>query len=221
MFTMSSDIIILGCIAGFILYRLYLILGQKDSDGNISEVTKRKNFTGVIDISAMVKTTPEEPTPLSAEEINLTSGFEKTMAKVRAVEEDFSLEKFLNGAKNAFEMILIAFADNDRQTLESLLDSKTYKQFISEIDDRIKNKVTLNITLVSLPKVEIKDIKLKNKTIFIDVFYHSQQITLLKDKENNIIEGDVSQVDDVKDTWTFSKELNSENHWRLIQANAS
>ena len=221
MFTMSSDIIVLGFIAGFILYRLYLILGQKDSDGDVSEIPKRNNISGIIDISAMVKTTPEETSPLSETEINLTSGFEKVMTKVRTIEEGFSLEKFLNGAKNAFEIILVSFADNDRKTLESLLDKKTYKQFISEIDGRAKNKVTLNITLVSLPIVEIKNITLKGKNISIDVFYQSQQITLLKDQKGKIIEGDVSQVDDVKDTWTFNKELNSGNSWRLVKVTDS
>lgn len=221
MFTMSSDIIVLGFIAGFILYRLYLILGQKDNDGDISETNKKNTFAGVIDISDIVQTTPEDNPALSPEEENLASGFEKTVAKIREIEKGFSLEKFLNGAKNAFEMILTAFADNDRQTLESLLDEKTYKQFIHEINSRIKNKITLSITLVSLPKVEIKDIRLRNKTISIDVFYHSQQITIQKDEKGNIIEGDVSQVDDIKDTWTFSKELNSTNQWRLIEASSS
>lgn len=217
----SADIIVLGFIAGFILYRLYTTLGRKDDDGNLNSTTKQNNLSGIIDISSMVKTVDESSSKLSPAEISLSAGFEDVVAKVRKIEEKFSLEKFLNGAQKAFEMTLTAFAENDRQILERLLDKNTYKQFISEIDKRIKNGVTLNLTLVALPKVEIKDIKLKNKTLSIEVFYHSQQINLLKDSKGEIIEGDVSQIDNVEDTWTFSKELNSNEDWKLVKVNAA
>lgn len=217
----SADIIVLGFIAGFILYRLYTTLGRKDNDGNLHPTTKKNNLSGIIDISSMVKTIDEPSYKLSSIEISLRDGFEDVVDKIMKIEENFSLEKFLNGAQKAFEMVLTAFAENDRQTLENLLDKSTYKQFISEIDKRIRNKVTLNLTLVALPKVEIKDINLRNKRLSIEVFYHSQQINLLKDDKGNIIEGDVSQIDNVEDTWTFSKELNSNQDWKLVKVNVS
>lgn len=213
---LSADIIVLGFIAGFILYRLYITLGRKDDDGNTHYTSNKNDFSGIIDISSMVKTVDESSSELSPIEISLSAGFEDVVAKVRKIEEKFSLEKFLNGAQKAFEMILIAFAENDRKVLERLLDKNTYKQFISEIDKRIKNDITLNLTLVALPKVEIKNISLRNKTLSIEVFYHSQQINLLKNNKGEIIEGDVSQIDNVEDTWTFSKELKSNDDWKLV-----
>ncbi len=216
----SADIIVLGFVAGFILYRLYITIGRRDDDGNIQKTTQKNDFSGIIDISSMVKTVDEEPISLSPVEISLSVGFEEVIEKIRKIEENFSLEKFLNGAKKAFEMVLTAFAENDRQTLENLLDDNTYKQFINEIDKRIKNGVTLNLTLVALPKVEIKNIQLQNNKVSIDVFYHSQQINLLKNSAGEIIEGDVSQIDNVEDMWTFAKELNSGN-WLLVKVNAS
>lgn len=220
MFTVSSEIIILAVIAGFILYRLHSILGKRDDDENtLHEISEKYN--NMIDISSTVESTPIENAPLSQEEINLGVGFEKTLEKIRESEPRFSLEKFIKGAHDAFEIILTAFAENDRQTLKNLLDTKMYRQFSSEIDNRLKNKVNLNISLVALPKVEIQDIQLRNKTISITVYYHSQQITILRDEKDTIIEGDVSQVDDVKDIWTFSRELNSGNKWLLVEANPS
>ncbi|MCT4634741.1 MAG: Tim44/TimA family putative adaptor protein [Rickettsiales bacterium] len=213
---LSADIIVLGFVTGFILYRLYTTLGRKDDDGS-HYTTKKNDVSGIIDISSMVKTVDESSSELSPIETSLSAGFEDVVAEIKKIEKKFSLEKFLNGAQKAFEMILTAFAENDRQTLEKLLDKNTYKQFISEIDRRIKNEITLNLTLVALPKVEIKNIKLRNKTLSIEVFYHSQQINLLKNKKEEIIEGDVSQIDNVEDTWTFSKELNSNEDWKLVK----
>lgn len=218
MLTASADIIILGLIAGFILYKLYTILGQRDDDGSSLELNQPNN---IIDISQIVKPVSEEPIVISETEAKLSTGFEEVISRIRTIDTNFSLEKFLNGAKNAFEIILTAFAENDRPTLENLLDENTYKQFIGEIDNRIKNGVTLNLTLVALPIVEIKDIQLNNKKITIEVFYQSQQITLLKNDKGEIIEGDVSQVDNVNDTWTFAKDLDLNNSWHLIKVNAS
>lgn len=217
----SADIIILGFIAGFVLFRLYTVLGRKDDDGSENLSKNNKKFSNVIDISSVVKTVEEKIVQFSAEEIELSKGFEKILDKVRKLDPQFSLKKFLEGGNNAFEMILIAFAENDRQTLKSLLSEDIYKQFCSEIDKRIKNEINLSITLVALPVVEIRDIKLEKNKITIDVFYQTQQINILKDKQGEVIEGDPSQIDIVEDLWSYSKELNGKENWKLIKVNAA
>lgn len=212
--TIPIDVIFLGLIAGFILYKLFTILGQKDDDGSYNPKTYVHN---IIDISDKVSAAPEAIPTFSETEQKLSRGFETVVEKIRSIDPNFSLEKFLKGAKSAFEMVLTAFAENDRNTLEQLLNKETYELFTKEIDTRIKNGVKLNLTLVALPVVEIKNIELKKNKVSIDVFYQSQQITLLKNNEGKIVEGDVSQVDNVNDTWTFSKELNSKNNWHLVR----
>lgn len=216
--TIPIDVIFLGLIAGFILYKLFTILGQKDDDGSYNPKTYVNN---IIDISDKVSAAPEAIPTFSETEQKLSQGFETVVAQIRSIDPNFSLEKFLKGAKSAFEMVLTAFAENDRNTLEQLLSKETYELFTKEIDTRIKNGVQLNLTLVALPVVEIKNIELKKNTVSIDVFYQSQQITLLKNNDGKIVEGDVSQVDNVNDTWTFSKELNSKNSWYLIRVSSS
>ncbi len=218
----SPDIIILGLIAGFILFRLYTIVGRRDDDGSELTTKNRNNdFNNIIDISSMVKTVEEDPVHLSPVETELAKGFEETVANVRKIEPNFSLQKFLDGAKSAFEMVLSAFADDDRATLKNLLSDDVYKQFTSEIDKRIKNKITLSLTLVALPNVKIKAIELKGNYLSIDVFYESQQINLIKNDQGEIIEGNSSQIDYVEDTWGFTKELNGRNNWKLVEVNAT
>ena len=219
MFTISPDLIILGLIAGVILFRLYSVLGRKDDDGKIIASQKDSIFKEVIDISSMVKT--EEVVDLAVLEKDLAPGFEETIARVRKIDPNFSLQKFLDGAKSAFEIILTAFAENDREPLRNLLDDVIYKQFIGEIDQRIKNGVTLSLSLVALPIVEIKDIQLRNNKLSINILFGSQQITLLKNDKNEIIEGNSSQIDHVEDLWTFTKELNGSKNWLLVKVNAS
>ena len=220
MFTVSPDILILGFIAGFILFRLFTILGRKDNDGNISTPVKAKVFKDMVDISA--ETTLEEgKIDLAIDEKDIAPEFEKVIKEIRREDPKFSLKKFLDGAKVVFEMIIEAFASNDRDTLKKLLDTNTYKQFEKEMDNRVQNKITLDLTLVALPVIKIENIAFSNKKVTIDMLYESQQINLLKDSKGNIVEGDSSLIDHIEDFWTFSKQLNSKENWLLVKVNAA
>lgn len=215
----SADLIILGFIAGVILYRLYTILGKKDDDGAIITFNQEKDLNNVIDISANAKV--EEAENILNIEKDLSQGFEDIVSNIKKIDPNFSLQKFFNGAKKAFEIILIAFADNDRETLKNLLNDEVYKKFSLEIDGRIKNSVKLSLTLVAVPLVEIKAIKLEGSKVSIDILFNSQQITILKNQAGEIVEGSHSQIDNVEDFWTFSKTLNSRETWILVDVNAN
>ena len=214
---MPADILLLGFIAGFILYKLLSILGKKDDDMNMPiNINKQRD---IIDISSTSK--EEAIEDLSVIEKDLVpQAFVKVVEQIRVVEPDLSLQKFLDGAKAAFEMILNAFAQNDRDTLKSLLDGNTYKQFTSEIDKRLKNNINLDLTLVAILETKIENIELVGKKILIDVFFKSQQINLLKDDKGIVVEGNPSQIDNMEDVWTFVRALRSGPEWQLVKVNA-
>ena len=217
MVNISPDLIILGLIAGVILFRLYSVLGKKDDD---SITTPNKmGLNNIIDISSTAKSEDMKQVNLAELEKDIAPEFNDVIEKIRKLDTTFSLQKFLNGAKKAFEMILASFSSNDRNILKSLLSPDVYNQFIKEIDNRLKNNINLSLTLVSLPVVEIKNIQLDGKKVIIDMFFVSQQITLLKNDQNEIVEGNPSQIDNVEDVWRFSRELNSKENWLLINVN--
>ena len=218
MVTISPDLIILGLIAGVILFRLYTVLGQKDDDG-VTTPTNKMGLSNIIDISSTVKNEDVNQVDLAELEKDIAPEFKDVIEKIRKIDMTFSLQKFLNGAKKAFDMVLSAFSSNDRNILKNLLSQDVYKQFIKEIDKRLESNVNLNLTLVSLPVVEIKNIQLNGKTVIIDVFYVSQQITLLKNDKDEVVEGNPSQIDNVEDVWRFSRELNSKESWLLVNVN--
>ena len=220
MFTISPDILILGFVAGFILFRLFSILGRKDNDMDITISEKKDIHKGMVDISAITKA-EDTKIDIAAQEKDIAPEFAEILKEIRKVDPAFSLKKFLDGAKIAFEMTIEAFAANDRDTLKELLDKNVYKQFEKEIDRKLENKITLDLTLVALPVIKIQNIDLVDKKVTIDMLYESQQITLLKDPKGNIVEGDSSQIDHIEDFWSFSKELKSKENWKLVKVNAA
>ncbi len=55
---------------------------------------------------------------------------------IQAADPTFEPEKFLDGSKMAYEMIVMSFADGDRKTLKSLLSREVFDGFVSAITDR-------------------------------------------------------------------------------------
>jgi len=52
------------------------------------------------------------------------------LARIKAVDPDFSKDGFLAGAKAAFEMIVSAYAAGDVGTLRPLLSNEVFERFI-------------------------------------------------------------------------------------------
>jgi predicted lipid-binding transport protein (Tim44 family) len=59
---------------------------------------------------------------------------------IAAHDSSFDPRHFLSGARGAYEMIVLAFANGDRRALKDLLSSEVYESFESVIKDREKHE---------------------------------------------------------------------------------
>ena len=62
---------------------------------------------------------------------------------------------FLSGARSAYEMIVLAFANGDRRALKDLLSSEVYDSFEAVIKDREKREQKTETRFVSIDKAEL------------------------------------------------------------------
>src|SRR4051812_24975323 len=85
----------------------------------------------------------EEGSPLAA-------GLEK----IAGADPQFSVAHFLDGAKMAYEMIIGAFAEGDKQALKDLLSREVFDSFAGAIDERQRNSETLEQKFVAMNKAE-------------------------------------------------------------------
>ena len=185
------DIILLAMIAGFIFLRLRGILGKKTG------------FEGKI-----------------------TTQFEKEIQKIniapKPANENFDEEAqkdFLNGAKIAYETIIIDFSDSDNKLIASkpLLGKKVYDQFKEALEDRANKGHFAEITFIGVKSAAIKTHKKIEDSLEVTVDFVSEIITCIKDKDKKIVSGDSEKIKTVYDTWVFSKNIKSSNpNWLLI-----
>jgi predicted lipid-binding transport protein (Tim44 family) len=129
----------------------------------------------------------------------------------------FYPQEFLGGAKAAYEMIVLAFANGDYKTLKDLLSKDVYEGFEAAIRDRESRSEKVETQFVSIDKAEISDAVLRARAAQITVRFLSKLITATRDSAGAVIEGSPEKVIDVVDIWTFSRDITSRDpNWRLI-----
>lgn len=129
----------------------------------------------------------------------------------------FRPKDFLNGARMAYEMIVMAFADGDRKTLKGLLSKEVYEGFDTAISDRESRGETIKSSFVGIDKADITHASVKDHDEQITVRIVSQLISATYDKDGALIDGDAEAVAEVTDIWTFARDVRSRDpNWKLV-----
>jgi predicted lipid-binding transport protein (Tim44 family) len=220
-----ADIIIMALIAGFILLRLRSVLGQKnDNDGpNFFQLPKQKNKEN-IDSDNVIQlhdkmSKPRPRVDLDPYATSLSEGSVlQTINDIKAKDPLFNATTFVDGAKMAFEMVFDAFVKGDKQTLSMLLSQEICDDFVRNIEEREKQKNKEETTLLSVTVKEISRAKLSNNLVQIAIDFESEQVTVERNKDGEIVGGDPSDVQHVNDEWVFERDITSKNpNWKIIE----
>ncbi len=146
----------------------------------------------------------------------------KALEKIVSMDRDFSPQRFLEGAKMAYDMIVTAFANGDRKALKTLLGSDVFEGFDRAITEREARGDVIESTLVGIDKATMIEATMKAKSASVTVKFISQIISATKDKEGRVIDGDPKKVREVTDIWTFMRDLTSRDpNWKLIATEAA
>ena len=199
------DIIIFAIIAIFLVYRLKSILGQ-NSEGNEQNNDidiRSKEFTNVVKLG---------------NKKFKSSDAQITKESISSIDPSFNESEFIKGAQNFFEMVIDCFVKGDLTNIINYIDVKLTNNFQAVIDERLLENETLKIDIIKMNSVQIKDVKRLKDILRISVLFETEQIKVLKDKNNKIIDGDQKKSILVKDLWTFEKEIKSKDlNWKLVE----
>ena len=140
---------------------------------------------------------------------------------VLAQDPAFDPKHFLTGARAAYEMIVTAYAQDDRRSLKNLLSKEVYDGFESAIKEREARGEKAETRFVSIDKADLVGAELKSKTAQVTVRFVSQLVSVTRDRDGNVIDGSPDKVTDVTDVWTFARDLSSRDpNWKLVATEA-
>jgi predicted lipid-binding transport protein (Tim44 family) len=140
---------------------------------------------------------------------------------VAGADSGFEPKYFLTGARAAYEMIVSAYAEGDRRALKNLLAREVYEGFETAIGEREKRGETVENRFVSIDDAEITNAELRGRTAQLTVRFHSKLVSVTRDKNGNVVDGNADNVTDVTDVWTFARDASSRDpNWKLIATEA-
>ena len=188
------DIILLGMIAGFIILRLRSILGRKT--GHESKVY-----------------------PSFAEKkFNIPKNVIKPLNINHEILEGKDKKEFLKGAEIAYESILTSFANGDLKKLKSLLTSIMSNNFSGAIEARNNDKIKSEFTFIGIKESSVEKYEKVKDDIFATVKFVAEVISVKKDKDDKIIEGNPDKIKFVTDVWKFTRNIkNKSPNWYLAE----
>jgi predicted lipid-binding transport protein (Tim44 family) len=221
--------IIFLALAVFIFLRLRSVLGQRTGserppyDRAAPNVLQRDN-----NVVPMPGSVIDQPPPLPSKEVTPPSDRWKGIAEpgtalaqgldaVVAQDSSFDPRHFISGARSAYEMIVLAFANGDRRALRDLLSGEVYESFDAAIKDREKHEQKTETRFVSIDKAELVGAEARDRSAQITVRFVSQMISVTRDKAGTIVDGNPDKVADITDVWTFARDTSSRDpNWKLV-----
>lgn len=223
--------IIFLALAVFIFLRLRNVLGQRTGnerppyDRTARNVVQGAQDNNIVPMQGpVIDQTPLAPTvevvPPTDRWKGITepgSALAHGLDAVAGQDSSFDPRHFLSGARSAYEMIVLAFANGDRRALRDLLSSEVYESFEAAIREREKQEQKTETRFVSIDKAEIVGAEARDRSAQLTVRFVSQMISVTRDKAGTIVDGNPDKVADITDVWTFARDTSSRDpNWKLV-----
>ncbi len=226
-----GDIIFFAIVALFLGIKLFSVLGRKESDEDIRKIiTKHEQASAgkLADLAAQANKKPALLKPVASndqekqeeviDEISYSDEIKAILQNIKKADTSFEVNNFVYGAKAAFEMVMKAFSENDKNTLKMLLVPHIYDVLERKIDSNISSAITEQKSIVAIDAKEITAAQFANNVVKLRLNFMSEQINIVKDANGNVISGGATKIEVVEDSWEFERNIKSPNPNWLITA---
>jgi predicted lipid-binding transport protein (Tim44 family) len=208
-----TTLIVLALVFVFVALRLWSVLGSRT--GHEQPLAK-----------PVERTVPTRTVPLAGAETLPATGHDTQPAAAAAgglraiaqADPSFDAERFIEGAKAAYGMILQAYWKGDRETIERLVDPEVGAAFNHAITEREAAGETLDNRLVAIESAQIEEARVENQVAFVQVRFDADVAAVTRDRDGNVVAGSTSDAVPTHDVWTFSRPVKSTDpNWMLTE----
>lgn len=209
------DIILFAMVAGFIILRLRSVLGRRPGD---EEAPEQESMTRRGPALEPGQYAGEEERP-SENVIRLEANpqLRDAYRTIMKADPGFDVDGFLDGAREAYPMLLEAFWSGDRETLKSFLAPDVFDQFNAAIDAREAAGHVVESRIVDIASAEISEAEVNDGVIEITMHYEAEIVSLTRDQDGNVVDGNMTDTVKVIDNWTFARKAKSRDpNWTLV-----
>ncbi len=209
------QLIVLAAIALFLILRLKSVLGTRDGFEAPRRVEQPEPTHAGQQFDVIEPDTDHD----IADHADEGSEAAAALTSMKQVEPDFSVSEFLQGARGAYEMILMSFERGEIDQISDFLGPEVRETLEQVVKTRHDNGVSVEAEFLGVHHVSLAGAHYNETTRFaeITVNFVGELTSVVKNQAGEIIEGTPGQSKRQKDTWTFERMMGSEDpNWRLV-----
>lgn len=142
----------------------------------------------------------------------------RALAAMKRFDRDFSVSDFAHGARQAYEMIVMAYENGDLDTLRAYLSPEVFEPFAEAIAARSQKGYVVEASFAGIREVKLVDVRFDPKTSEGDITmrFLGELTSVVRDPEGRIVEGNPNEIKQQKDVWTFSRDMGLQDpNWLL------
>ena len=209
------QIVILAGVALFLILRLRNVLGTREGFEKPRELPDSPARNRDRSFEVIEGGTTDHDI---ADFVDPDSGIGKALAAMKKADPEFSVGDFSHGARQAYELIVMAYENGDLDTLRDYLSPDVFVPFRDAIEARVNKGYTVDASFAGIREVRLTDARYDPETHEADITmrFVGELTSVVRDEEGRIVEGAPDELKQQKDVWTFSRDMSSENpNWLL------
>jgi predicted lipid-binding transport protein (Tim44 family) len=143
----------------------------------------------------------------------------RALAAMKKAEPAFAVGPFLQGARGAYEMILMAFEKGELDRIRPFLSDDVEASFAEAIAERERNGLTVEASFLGIKELTLHDATFTPESRFgeIAVRFVADQTYVVRNKAGEVVEGSPREVKKTRDIWTFARQMGSDDpNWQLV-----
>ncbi|WBU63803.1 Tim44/TimA family putative adaptor protein [Paracoccus aerodenitrificans] len=212
------QLIVLAAIAVFLILRLRGVLGTRDGfePSRVEQDQAERDFRVVEDDAS------GDDSDLT-DHVDPESPAYAALVAMKQVEPSFSLGEFLSGAKQAYEMILVAFENGNLDDVRAFLAPDVAEAFDGAIAMRDRSGRTVEVDFLGTRETSLAaaEFDTDSNIAELSVRFVGEMIVATRDADGQVVEGDAKKPRKQRDTWTFEREMGAADpNWRLVATGA-
>ncbi len=209
------QLLVLAGIAIFLILKLRSVLGTRDGFEKppipLDEVRPRirRDFE-VIEGGADRDITDHVPEGSDAA---------KALSAMKQAEPSFAVTPFLEGARGAYEMILMDFEKGELERIRPFLSEDVAASFSEAIAAREAEGLTIEASFVGMKELALQEASFDKTSGVgeISVRFVGEQTYVVRNKAGEIVEGSPREIRKSRDVWTFARKMGADDpNWQLV-----
>jgi len=139
----------------------------------------------------------------------------------RLAEGSDDVTGLLEGAKQAYERIVQAYAGGDLAEHRQLLADPIRQAFEAALAERRAHGASSSLTFIGFETAEIVAAGVDGTQGWMDVHFIADVVASTRDRDGKVITGHPARVTQTDELWTFERDLAAAPDWRLTATGAA